>query len=330
MPTKKATVQYRYVNVSDLSDNYNLHEVVVDVLSRASADASKTVEQVVGARKKDLDQDQSYVVLNQIAHHSLGEQPMFLGELLCVRAGKEVPGLQQSLDEDVPFVEIANLTLGDQQSLVDGILYFGLVENHLAIIEGQKARSRTLERYLTRLLQDAGEMEPGESVMLNPLIEGLQARKVSKITMKPPKAVAPGSDGPEKRKKAGSQAVRDRTVIDVLRAMGVESSQIDEIQRNIPKDGWIEGLFTMVFKQKGGRKGAIDREHVETMLRNVSDHDLGLFDLEGGAEKRGSFKLSQTKNVEHDGSLLVPPKAMQAIKEMLVTWARQGKIDLTF
>ncbi|MCS6623735.1 hypothetical protein N0B44_12505 [Roseibacterium beibuensis] len=286
----------------------------------------------VGSRRKDLDQDSSYVVLNKFGTLGDGTKSIMCGELLYVRSGKEVPGLVESIDDDIPELEIATLTLDERNSLVDGILYFGLIDNHLAIIEGQRARARTLERYLTALLKDAGELEFDRSIILNTRIEGLQAQNISRLQIKPPRAKKreETENEAEEAQAAGSQKASGHTVMDVLRVLGVDRDELQKLEESIPPGGWIEGIFSMTFKQKGNRKGTVSREQLETAFRNLNDQDIGLFEPGGSSESKGGLKLGSRREIATVGPLLDREAAMQAIVDMLKTWARTGKIDLAF
>src|SRR3546814_5927996 len=57
---------------------------------------------------------------------------------------------------------------------------------HVGLIEGQQVRGRTLERYLTALLQRAEEFEPGQAVILNGKFtsgDGKELSESSEITI---------------------------------------------------------------------------------------------------------------------------------------------------
>ena len=71
----KATIQYRQLKLDGLWPDADLKAMVVDVLRRRGwADNAKT-------RIIDLDQDQSYVILNKLSDPATWDSPVFAGQL---------------------------------------------------------------------------------------------------------------------------------------------------------------------------------------------------------------------------------------------------------
>src|SRR3546814_5151620 len=91
-----------------------------------------------------------------------------------------------SLEEYTAEVVLQNLNVGDAAHVLKGTLYFAIAGNHVGLIEGQQVRGRTLERYLTALLQRAEEFEPGQAVILNGKFtsgDGKELSESSEITI---------------------------------------------------------------------------------------------------------------------------------------------------
>lgn len=328
MTFKQVTVQYRYLNMDNLAEGFHLKDVVVDVLRRASGGRAALFEDV-STRKKDLDQDGSYVVLNKLSEESTWDGPILCGQLIHVKAGINVPGIRGDLDQAIPELQLTNLTIGEQAKIVEGVLYFTIIHNHIGIIEGQRTRARSLERYLTRLLQDAGEMEPGETVILNTRLEGTIG-KVKELTVAPISST-PSSDEPVViSSDAASVEGKDATVLDVLELLGWSVDDISNLQSSLPEDGWLEGLFKVAFKRKGRRSAPVDRSMLETALRNLDPASVGLLGPDGIREKNSLIKLSYKTKVIQVGELLDPEDAMKAIVQTLTKWSEKGRIDCDF
>ncbi|MBN9674663.1 hypothetical protein [Salipiger bermudensis] len=332
--TKKATVQYRYVNLDKLGEQFHLKNVVVDVLRRSAKGATGSRAQLVRHRKIDLDQDGSYVILNKMNDTALWDGPVFCGQLLHIRAGADVAGIMQSLEEDISELELRNITMGDDQRVVDGVLYFAIVHNHVGLIEGQRARSRTLERYLTRLLQDSGELEPGHPVILNAKLEGgSTVNEVSELFVSPQRSMSSDQVDTTSERGAGSAEGHGTTVFDVLETLGWSHEEIESLQAGLPEEGWIEGTFKMVFKQKAKKraaKAAVARKQLEEALRNHHPASFGLRDPSGSTEKKGLARLAEKRDVHTVQDLLDPEDAMRVIVGLLRSWSTSGKIDCDF
>jgi len=334
MATKFASVQYRYVKLDGLWEDFDLKAMIVDVLRRAAPTGSGAIGDYAKLRKKDLDQDGSYVVLNKLSKAEAWDQPVLFGQLIHVKSGAQLPGINGSLDDDVAEFELQTLSFEQLTQIVEGVLYFAVVKNHVGMIEGQRTRGRTLERYLTRLLQDAGELEAGKTLVLNARLEGT-VRDVRRIDMSTARALAKPADDQQPSSEAvvAKDAAREEgegaTVLEVLRILGWKEDQIEGLLQQVPDGGWVEGLFTVLFKRKNRRSTTISREKLEEALRNLDSSSVGLLG-EGGRERGGLIKLSERCSVACEGDLLDPEDAMNKIVASLKKWASEGRIDISF
>lgn len=327
----KATIQYRQMKLEGLWPEANLKEMVVDVLHRRGwAHNAKT-------RIIDLDQDESYVILNKISDPATWNGPVFAGQVIQLQAGTDVTAIMQSLEEDTAEYVLQNVNMGEQVRVLRGALYFVAVGNHVGMIEGQQVRGRTLERYLTALLQRADEIEPGQAVILNSKFttgDGKELAASTEIEV----AAAPTNRAGERREREVGARVEEReaaaerqheqaTVFEILRMLGWDEGAIDSLGAEIPNGGWIEGFFKVFIKERRKRK-PISRATINEALRNVDPADLGL--RGDGRERNGIVKMSVQRDVRTIGSLLDPADAMEQITNALRDWAAAGKIDCNF
>lgn len=327
---RTSTIQYRYVNLERLWGGFHLKEMVVDVLGRVPQGAEEPMAAMARLRRKDLDQDGSFVLLNKMSPAVSWRGPVFCGQLIHVRQGTRLPGIEGTLDDDVSEFELLNLTLEERARIVEGVLYFALAGNHVGLIEGQRSRARTLERYLSRLLQDAGELEPGQLVVLNARIEG-SVQAASQIDIRPRRVKAApqaSTDGPVARRVAEEEGT-GATVIEILRILGLDDRAITTLENSIPPGGWLEGTFSVLMKAARGRRAKITREQLEEALRDIAPSALGLLG-DGERARGGLVKLTQRRAIQVTGELLDPADAMAQILEALRDWARSGRIDCAF
>lgn len=327
MASKSASIQYRYVNLDALWDGFHLKDMVVDILRRAPPDGTAPLAGMARLRKKDLDQDGSFVVLNKLSVPATWDGPVFCGQLLHVKNGAQLPGINGTLDDDAPEFELQHLTFEQRTRIVEGVLYFAVTGNHVGIIEGQRTRGRTLERYLTMLLQDAGEMEPGQAIVLNARLLGAVS-EVSEIEVQPRKSRAPAGDAVVAEDAAEEEGA-GATVLEVLRLLGWPEEQILRLQEQIPEGGWLEGRFRAIMKKRSRGRASVSRESLEQALRNLDGRSVRLFG-EGARESGGLIKLSDRCKVDAEGDLLEPSDAMAKIVAALRRWSEAGKIDCTF
>ncbi len=331
MPVKNTTIQYRQMKTDGFPPGTDLKAMLVDILRRRGWDTNAK------HRILDIDQDQSFVILNKLSDPVSWNLPVFSGQLIQLQEGSDVHAVTQSLDEDTSEFVLQNLNVGARTRVLKGALYFAIAGNHVGIIEGQQVRGRTLERYLTALFQKAEEIEPGQAIILNGKFmagDGKELDESSEVTVAatPNRSdeapIRPGaSEGGLSSREAGAARDEGATVFDVLRVLGWSNEAITSLKGEVPDDGWIEGYFKVFIKEKRRRK-AISRATINEALRNIDPADLGL--RGNGSEKGGIVKLSVQRPVETLRSLLDPSSAMEQIVNALREWAASGKIDCRF
>lgn len=291
----KATIQYRQLKTDGLWENVELQPMVVDVLRRRGW--------VDNARLRiiDLDQEGTFVILNKVSDPDTWDGPTFAGQVIELQSGTDIHAVLQSLEEDTEEFVLQSLNIGERTRVLKGALYFVMSGNHVGLIEGQQVRGRTLERYLTALLQRAEEFEPGHSVILNGKFVAGTGKELDESTeisiaaaqtdnageVRPRPASAPPSVSHPAISETEAAATREHeqaTVFDVLRTLGWSEEAIESLGAEIPDDGWVEGFFKVFIKQRRKRK-PISRATINEALRNIDPSDLGL--RGDGSEKGG-------------------------------------------
>lgn len=328
---KKFTIQYRQLKL----DGVNIKDLKSSLVASMQRQVGSAI---VGKQAKlriiDLDQDKSFVILNKIPPTEFWNRPEFGGQLIHLQDGQEVHAVSQSLEEDAAEFLVESLDLGTSTRVLRGALYFVVVGNHVGLIEGTQVRGKTLERYLTALLQQSQTIMPGQSVVLNARFEATGGKKLEKsdeIVLTAQRSGKPDeslSDVITDQQAASAEARAGKTVFDVLRVLGWDEAAIGRLDEDIPKGGWIEGFFRVKIKSKTKRSSAISRATIDEALRNIDPADLG---LKGeGSEKGGIVKLSTQREIKMVGDLLDPKDAVTQILEALKEWSKNGKIDCTF
>jgi hypothetical protein len=330
---RKFTIQYRQLKTEGLWDGVDLKAMLVDVLRRQRN--GQVVAENAKLRIIDIDQDQSLVILNKLSDPATWNGPVFAGQLIHLQEGSEVQAVMQSLEEDTTEFVLRNLNVGAQTRVLKGALYFAVVGNHVGLIEGQQVRGRTLERYLTSLLQGAEELEPGQAIILNGSFmtgDGKELSESSELILSATPNRGPNVSGTDRatqiiEREAARAREEGATVFDVLRTLRWTPEAIESLRSEVPDDGWIEGFFRVLIKQRNKRK-PISRATINEALRNIDPADIGM--RGDGREKGGIVKLSTQRSVETIGSLLDPADAMEQIVNALREWSAAGKIDCNF
>lgn len=332
MTNKTCTVQYRYLNTENLPTTTSLQQIFVRAM-RVARDTGRVGD---NARHRiiDLDQDGTYTILNKISDPLSWDGSFFGGQLIHLTEGADVAAVLESLEEDAEEYLLEQINIGEQARVVDGVLYFVANANHVGLIENQSLKSRTLERYTTYLAQMTNQLEPGQAIVLN---ADFRAEEGQPLPASTEVTVAADRNNGSMIEAAGrvleEEAAREHqregaTVFDVLRTLGWDENAIAALREEVPDDGWLEGFFKVSIKRRGKRK-PISRATINEALRNVDAGDLGLRGP-NGVEKGGIRKLSTTKRVQANGTLIDPEAAIEEIMNALREWSEGGEIDCDF
>lgn len=329
---KRATIQYRELKADGPLRGTNLKTALVDILRRRSDD--HRIGQAARLRAIDLDGDGSHVVLNKVSAPESWDGPVFCGQIIQLKAGTDIQAVMQSLDDDTDEFLIRNIDLGKGARIVRGVLYFAVVQNHVGLIESTVVRAATLERYLTALFRQAGDLQPSGRIVLLARFSAAGEKGLSDISdltvsARPQRTgeTGPGRTGGLFDRQAASARGEGATIFDLLRLMGWQDEALDRLLAEVPPGGRVEGMLRVFIKDRR-HKVRIPRSAIDEALRNIDPADLGLSG--DGQERGGMVRLSVVKDVVNEGSLLDPTDAMLRIVEALRDWAAAGKIDCRF
>jgi hypothetical protein len=310
-----------------------LKDMLVDVLRRRGE--HHALGENARLRVIDLDQDGSFVILNKVSPPETWDGSVFCGQLIHLQAGTDIQAVLQSLEEDTDEFLLQNIDVGPRARVLKGALYFAVNKNHVGLIEGQSVKGLLLERYLTALFQNAGKLEPGQQVILNAHFSATGTKALSELSELSLSATPNYASVQERRtmdvvedaRHAGQASDEGHTVFDILKLMGWPEEALEKLEQEIPAGGRIEGLFRVFIKSKRS-KVKIPKVAINEALRNFDPEDVR---MQGdGREKGGLVKLSVSRAVKTNGSLLDPEDAMLQIVEALKEWAANGKIDCRF
>lgn len=327
---KTATVQYRRLKRDGLPwDNTLKSEIVTTMQALRNG---RRIGETIANRQFDLDQDRRITLLNKISEEEHWDQPFFGGQLTYFERGANVPAILGDPDDDVNELDLGQFDLADDASMIHGILYFVVVDDHVGLIESTGLRSARLERFLTQLMTSSGRLDPGQVIELDAQFRNEDGRRVNNATevqvaaRRAHRSENPGGL-PQLVERDIEQARREgHSVIRVLEALDWSPGDIERLMSEVPEGGWLEGFFRFFIKSRGQRR-TIKRNTLENAFRNVDPADV-TFLARGKRERDGYVKLTQPRTVQTVHSMLNPTSAIQEIEGALRNWAEQGEIDL--
>jgi hypothetical protein len=139
---KQSTVQYRRLNREGVPALAPLKNALINAM--LSQRGGRLVGEHVGNRRFDLDQDGRLTLLNRITERAHWESPFFAGQLTYFERGANVPAIIGDPDSDVNELNLGQFALGENASMIHGILYFVAVGDHVGLIESNGLKSGRL------------------------------------------------------------------------------------------------------------------------------------------------------------------------------------------
>lgn len=330
---KQVTVQYRQLKREEFPIEDSLKAILID--SMRSQHGGRLTGEYVGNRRFDLDQDGRLTLLNRITEQAHWDQPFFAGQLTYFERGANVPAILGNPDDDVNELDLGQFALGENASMIHGILYFVVVEDHVGLIESSGLRSARLERFLTQLLTQGNQLNAGDTVTLNTKFTaraGRQVTEAKEVQVAARRAqrgnAAPGEIAPRLVEQDVETARREgQSVVQVLEVLGWTPDDIERLMAEVPPGGWLEGFFRFFIKSRTARKRPMNRGTLNEALRNTDPEQVTILG-KGMREKDGFTQFTATRSVETVSSLLNPTSAVQQIEAALRDWAASGQIDL--
>ncbi|MFW2098631.1 hypothetical protein ACG9ZL_20885 [Acinetobacter sp. ULE_I057] len=286
--TKEKTVHYKKV---DLLRGANLGQLLKAQLLEDKSFYYKATnrQQFISATKDD------FILINHASSH----QSMFFGELIIVESGKaqavlkidsddasEFP-IKTYLTEDLPPDDEDEEKSSDvvRKEFIDSVLYFGVIDNHVAIIQSRSLTARILESYLGWLLGEAAKALPENSALIlkdapNPAIK-------EKLENTPAKTISISSGigscevQPIHKVESNIPAKIDYkiedNVVDVLKsAFGVDLDDL-KLEDGLD-DANLKLKLTLTYNRKTSKSGQKVIDTVASSMRHNDDYVITLED----------------------------------------------------
>ncbi|MUP88312.1 hypothetical protein [Acinetobacter baumannii] len=302
---KDKTVHYKKV---DFLKGANLGQLLKAQLLDKDSFYYKAInrQQFVSATKDD------FILIN----HARSHQSMFFGELIIVESGKAQAVLKIDSDDATEFPIKTYLTddLPDDEDgvdatevvrkeFIDSVLYFGVIDNHVAIIQSRSLTARTLESYLGWLLGEAAKALPENSALIlkdapNPTVK-------QKLESTPAKTISISSGigstelQPVHTVESSIPAKIDYkiedNVVDVLKsAFGVDLENL-KLEDGLD-DANLKLKLTLTYNRKTSKSGQKVIDTVASSMRHNDDYVITLED--GTKVTADNLKMSGKISVE--------------------------------
>lgn len=308
----------------------DLQSILESIIS-ADGTASK-----VGMRREQIspsDSSSGYRLINRSSTY----QTILFGQLILFEQGKSQALM--TISDDVSFYDINAITseqikleadenVSDEhkekikREFIDSILYFGVLKNHLIIVQSSALRSKDLETHLNWLIHSFGSSFSDDSILIlkdkptEETIQKLEKNPVSKINLGsvPIKSINDTSveivRTPNIPTEGNVQKVRKMKFMptgkggNILKAAFGEKWFDDLKLEDSLDESNLQVNLEITYFRKTNKDGQLLMDTLATSLRNMDEDDIEITLKGGGTIKGGDLKLSGSINVQYNNGLI--------------------------
>lgn len=283
-----------------------------------------TSENVLSRQEKIIptDENSGYRFINR----SDTFKTILFGQMVLFEKDKSQTLLE--INDDVKFYNINSITSNDifigdddksnkkKREFIDSILYFGILNNHIIIVQSTSLRSREFENHLNWLINLFNENEEDRKSLL--LQDCPSEKTIEKMKNTPAKSIKLGSlpitseVTEDKEEKPSSPSGKIKTLKyrpagrggSILKAILGENWAEDVNLKDSLDDSNLQVSLEITYFRKTNDSGQAVIDSIATSLRHIDEEDLSI-SLQGGGSISGKeLKLSGNINVEYNNGII--------------------------
>lgn len=293
--TKYKTIRYKKV---DLKTNKTLY----DYLKEVTLDSASDYFKVKNRQQSVSPSSDDFIFINHISDY----KNMVYGELVVIEMGKSQQFID--LEDDASEYTIKALSSSDipvddestalKREFVESVLYFGVIGNHLAVIQSRALTAKTLESYLDWLLGEASDAMADDYAVILKDTPNLEVQE--KLDTTPAKKLIIGAD---------IKADTNQTSTDIsTSSFGLSSKVVKALSAFLPddyssykleddlEDANLKMKLEVTYDRKTSDSGQRVIDSVAASLRNSDDYRIELSD--GTTITADELKLSGTISMQ--------------------------------
>lgn len=313
--TKHKTIRYKKV---DLKGEKTLYDYIKEVV----IDDSSNYHKVKNRKQSVSNESDDFIFINHVSEY----KNMVYGELVIVEIDKSQQYID--LDDEASEYKISSLSTSQIASInnenaedfkkefVDSVLYFGVIKNHMAIIQSRALTARTLESYLDWLLGEVSEAMADDYAVILKDTPNLEIEQ--KLTSTPAKTLVMSTDidselNQDSTEKASSSYTLSDKVVQVFKAMLNDDLSTMRLEDDL-EDANLKMKIEMTYDRKTSASGQRVIDSVAASLRHSDDYKIYLTD--GSLITADQMKLSGTISMQ-----IIKGNVYQAgLKSQIHTW----------
>jgi hypothetical protein len=254
--------------------------------------------------------------------------------LYASEQNRAIIAIDDNADElDIEQIAPPKSNDGRRREFLESILYYGVKQNHVVLLQSMSLRARELELHLNWLLREANLIDKHNAVFINNFAPQVTHEKLEQSEVKSVQIGAPLVDyfeevaGPF----AGAKSVTKRfrpfgEGIEILKPLlgnRIADLSWDELDSSSNLEVFVEVTYKR--QTDPGSQKLLNR--LTTALRHVGDDDVRIELKDGGLIIGSDLQIKSFKSIEAYNGLLSPQDVFQKMSDWLLESLERGIID---
>jgi len=228
---------------------------------------------------------------------------MEFGALIMLAPGQNK--LLIETDDDHDEAELSHIVAPDNKEFLESILFYGIKDNHVLLVQSLNLKARELENHLNWLLREAGIIDNDNIVYLNnyapkEIYDKLESNPIKSVRIgselcQPADMVTPSNTVSQNEDTKKISIKRSGIGLDILTYF--IPSRIDEISKDLGDTSNIEVFIEVTYKRQTDDESQKALNQITQALRHSSEEDLKI-ELKNGVTINGSeVKIKTFKSI---------------------------------
>lgn len=328
MATKRKLLHYRKAQFfSPVSGD--LQSLLAEALDKLNSVGERF--DVIDDSAGDIVEDTGFRRFINTHRSNLG---MEFGNLVLYADGvnKQTLTIDKSVDElDVEQMAPPETADGRRREFLESILYYGIKNNHVVLLQSMALKSREIESYLNWILKKSEVISEENNIFLNNYAPSITKEKLENSTVKSVKLGTPLYNTFEEVSDKVSTNVKKRFKpmgegLDILKLIAqhrLDDFSVDELQ----DDSNLEVFIEVTYKGQTDNDSQALLNKLTQALRHSGDDDIRI-DLKGAGTIVGSeLQIKSFKNMEVHNGIVLPKSVFENMHEWLASNLEMGFID---
>ena len=254
--------------------------------------------------------------------------------LYASEQNRAIIAIDDNADElDIEQIAPPKSNDGRRREFLESILYYGIKQNHVVLLQSMSLRARELELHLNWLLREANLIDKDNAVFINNFAPQVTHEKLEQSEVKSVQIGAPLVDYfeevTEPLAEAKSVTKRFRPFgegIEILKPL-LGNRIVDLSWDELDASSNLEVFVEITYKRQTdpGSQKLLNR--LTTALRHVGDDDVRIELKDGGVIIGSDLQIKSFKNIEAYNGLKNPQDVFQKMSDWLLESLERGIID---